>query len=366
MATSQLKLYGNISDWNNNSATEMVERLNIAASSSDTVELHIHSYGGSVVEGNMIYNAIAKCPKPVHVYIDGIAASQASIVAMAGTRRYMAENAFLMVHAPAGGTGGRGTAADHAATAKALTAMERMFVKTLTSASGRPEAEVKRWLAADTWFSAAEALEMGLIDGIVDPVAKSIAPPPAESIATSSVDTIYNLYTAALDSKPNINNQKSTMNKELLIKTLGLKGVTAESSDAEVEAAIVAYHAAATKTAADAEDRLRASAEAQITAELDPIKSKVTAEQMTHFREVGCKCGIEALRAVIKPIVGTVSITDMIGKGSAGAAAAGSASWNFDQWQKNDPTGLEKLAREDYDGFNALYKAKFGTEAPKQ
>lgn len=369
MAKSTIKLYGNISQWNYNSAEDMVARLDEAAKISDEVDIHIHSYGGSVIEGNVICNAIKKCNKKVNAYIDGIAASMSSIVAMYATKIYMSENAFLMIHAPAGMTEGRGTIQEHQTTIKILTAMERNFLKALMARSSKDENTVKQWLESDTWFSAEEALAMGLIDGIVDPVAKDVDRLTIETATAVSVEAAYNQYTAALTAadtqKPINSNPKNQMNKELLIKTMGLTGVTADSSEAEIEAALIASHNANQQAVTAANAKIKSQHDAQITAAINAFKGKITTEQETSFREIGEKCGIETMQAALKPLSEQRSFSDMIAGVTTAGASTSSTSWDFDAWQKNDPVGLDKMSKDNYDAFNALYMAKFGANAPK-
>lgn len=68
------------------------------AKESDTVNLYINSMGGNVKEALGIYNALKRCPATVNVYIDGFAASAASVIAMAGDRVVMPRNTTMMVH----------------------------------------------------------------------------------------------------------------------------------------------------------------------------------------------------------------------------------------------------------------------------
>lgn len=369
MAKATIKLYGNIAQWNYNSAQDMVARLDEAAKTSDEINIHIHSYGGSVIEGNVICNAIKKCEKKVNAYVDGIAASMSSIVAMYASKVYMSENAFLMIHAPAGMTDGRGTIKEHQTTIKILTAMERNFLKALMARSGKDEATVIKWLENDTWFSAEEALEMGLIDGIVDPVAKDVDRLAIESATAVSVEAAYNQYTAALATaetqKPIIKKPKNQMNKELLIKTMGLTGVTADSSEAEIEAALIAKHNSDQQAITTANALVKSQHDAQITAAITACKGKITIEQEASFREIGEKCGIETMQAALKPLSEQRSFSDMIAGTTTAGASTSSASWDFDAWQKNDPVGLDKMSKDNYDAFNALYKVKFGANAPK-
>lgn len=362
MGKATIKLYGDISSWNNNGAARMPERITEAALGAEVVDMHIHSYGGAVLEGNALCNAIRNSPVPVDAYIDGVAASMASIVALAARKVYMSENAFLMIHAPSGCVNGRGTAAEHTRMAKALAEMEKNFVKVLTAKTGKDEKAVRAWLEGDNWFSAQQALEAGLIDGIVDPIAKEVTAPSADQVAAGDVESIYAMYTACLtkDSQPKNNN----MDKQQIIDTLGLTGVTAASSDADIMAAMTAKLNAEKEAKKKAEDELKAQKAAQITAKLDEFKDKLTTEQRKQYQAVGEQMGIEALDAVLVPLAAKPTFSAMIA-GSAGQPTPTAGYKTFDEYMEKDPAGLEALAETNYEAFNALYRAKFGTDAPK-
>ena len=314
----------------------------------------------------MIYNAIKNSPVPVDCYVDGLAASMAAIVLTAADKAYMAENAFLLFHAPASATNGRGTAEEHLQAANALAEMEKLFVKTLVSRTGKPEEQVKKWLQGDNWFSAEQALKEGLIDGITNPVARNIHTlTPAEAKASTPRE-VYDIYSAYLT---NNQNDKNDMNKKEVIEAYTLAGVTENSTEAEIIAAMekkLKDEQTARKTA---EDRLKEQQAAAITAALDEVKGRITPEQRAQYQAIGEKVGIEALRVALQPYRQKPTITDML-HGAVSAGGSGSVrpdknNWTFDDWQAKDPRGLEALAQVDYEAFNALYNAKYGTNAPK-
>lgn len=365
-----IQLYGEIFDWSRNSALEMIAQIERAATGADEIELHVHCYGGSVIEGNMIYNAIKKSQIPVDAYIDGVAASMAPIVLMASRKIYMSENAFIMLHAPAGSTAGRGTAEEHAQAAKSLGAMEGLFIKAVMSRTGAAKEQVQQWMRGDNWFSAAQALKEGLIDGIVDPIANNIQTLTSEDVNGSKIETIYDLYTATLCAKseihkPNNINQINQMDKAELITALGLSGVTANSTDAEVQQSIVAQLATERAAREEAQRQLKEHSGTQISAMLDSVKEKITADQRTQFQAIGEKLGVQALEAVVAPIRDSKSFSAMLAGAEKGSPAAMSASWTFEDWQTKDPAGLERMACAEPDNFAALYKAQFGVDISK-
>jgi ATP-dependent protease ClpP protease subunit len=130
--------------------------------------VRINSPGGSVFDGVAIYNALKRHDAAITVWIDGIAASIASMIAMAGDEVVMSENAMLMLHDPSGLV--MGTAADMRAMAEALDKMKAGMVAAYRDKSGREDAEIEALLAAETWLSAGEAVALGLADRVEQPV----------------------------------------------------------------------------------------------------------------------------------------------------------------------------------------------------
>lgn len=132
------------------------------------VDLRLNSPGGSVFDAVAIHNAIQRHAGIVTVWIDGIAASAASYVAMAGDEIVMPENAFLMIHDPAGLV--MGTAEDMRAMAEALDKVKGSLVSGYAAKSGRTPEEVSALMAAETWFDASDAVAQGFADRLIEPV----------------------------------------------------------------------------------------------------------------------------------------------------------------------------------------------------
>lgn len=132
------------------------------------IDLRLNSPGGSVFDAVAIYNALQRHAGTITVWIDGIAASAASYIAMAGDEIIMPENAFLMIHDPSGIV--MGTAADMRDMAGALDKMAASMMRGYAAKSGRPEGEIAALMAAETWFDAQGALELGLATRMEEPV----------------------------------------------------------------------------------------------------------------------------------------------------------------------------------------------------
>ncbi|WP_052077315.1 head maturation protease, ClpP-related [Thalassobacter sp. 16PALIMAR09] len=132
------------------------------------IDLRLNSPGGSVFDAVAIYNALKRHAGDITVWIDGIAASAASYIAMAGDTVVMPENAFLMIHDPSGLV--MGTAEDMRATAEALDKVKGSLIQGYAAKSGKADDEIATLMAAETWLDAKEALDLGFIDRIAEPV----------------------------------------------------------------------------------------------------------------------------------------------------------------------------------------------------
>jgi ATP-dependent protease ClpP protease subunit len=132
------------------------------------IDLRLNSPGGSVFDAVAIYNALQRHDGTITVWIDGVAASAASYVAMAGDEIVMPENAFLMIHDPSGLV--MGTAADMREMADTMDKIAGAMVRGYAARSGRSEEEIAALMAAETWFDAEAALEAGLATRMAEPV----------------------------------------------------------------------------------------------------------------------------------------------------------------------------------------------------
>ena len=132
------------------------------------IDLRLNSPGGSVFDAVAIYNALKRHSGDITVWIDGIAASAASYIAMAGDEIVMPENAFLMIHDPSGLV--MGTAADMREMADTMDKIAGSMVRGYAGRSGRSEEEIAALMAAETWFDAEAAIAAGLATRMVEPV----------------------------------------------------------------------------------------------------------------------------------------------------------------------------------------------------
>lgn len=150
-------------------AKAFVNEITAVAATAKTIHLRINSPGGSVFDGIAIANAIkeVKDRSDVRViaHVDSLAASMASVIALAAHETLMAENAFFMIHDP--WTFTIGNASQLRKDADLLDKLGDTAIRAAYIAkTGKSEDEIKAWMADETWFTAEEALAAGFVDSI--------------------------------------------------------------------------------------------------------------------------------------------------------------------------------------------------------
>lgn len=165
---AEVFIYGDIGEsWSEESVTAAAFVREVSALDVDALTVRLNSYGGSVADGLAMYNALKRHKASVTVAIDGIAASIASLVAMAGDTVEMAENALLMVHAPWGVAAGNAAAMREFA--DTLDIWAQAMATSYAAKTGRPLEEMLALLTdgVDHWLDAEQARTEGFIDNIV-------------------------------------------------------------------------------------------------------------------------------------------------------------------------------------------------------
>lgn len=168
----ELVLYGFVGEslWREGfTSSEVLQALAEHGTDNDLTVL-LNSGGGYAFEGIAIYNALKAHKGTVTVKIDAIAASAASVIALAGDSIVMRAGSELMIHDPSGST--YGTASDHDKTSAALNKLAEQMSSLYSARSGKDLAEVRQIMKDETWFTAEEAVEAGFADEAEEAKAK--------------------------------------------------------------------------------------------------------------------------------------------------------------------------------------------------
>jgi ATP-dependent protease ClpP protease subunit len=140
-----------------------------------TLRVRIDSPGGDVFDGLAIYNDLVACAARVEVEIVGLAASAASVVAMAADRIEIAASAFVMVHRA--WSFALGNAGDLRHTAGVLDQVDTVLAEIYADATGQQLKKIIDWMSAETWLDGQAAVDAGFADALID------IDPPARAFA---------------------------------------------------------------------------------------------------------------------------------------------------------------------------------------
>jgi ATP-dependent Clp protease protease subunit len=160
--------------------TKLVAKQLKEAGELNEIEVRINSPGGSAYDGLAIHNLLKDHPAKVTVVVDGVAASAASLIAMAGDTVRIPKNALMMLHEPS--TFAFGNMSEMRKTIEQLEAVNSASIETYAAKTKQPSERVAAWLKEETWFTGQEAVEAGL----ADTTDKEISKPPAESKAAAA------------------------------------------------------------------------------------------------------------------------------------------------------------------------------------
>ena len=163
----ELLLYGDISDstwWGDEITPKNFKEELDSLGDIKTLNVYINSGGGDVFAGQAIYSMLKRHSATVNVYVDGLAASIASIIAMAGDSVKMPKNAMLMVHNP--WSFGMGNANDFRKLADDLDKVRESMISVYEDKTGMEKESIVELMDAETWMTAEEAVEFGFADEI--------------------------------------------------------------------------------------------------------------------------------------------------------------------------------------------------------
>lgn len=163
----ELLLYGVISDsswWEDNVSPKQFKADLDALGDVDEIRVFINSDGGDVFAGQAIYSMLKRHKAKITVHVDGLAASIASVIAMAGDTVYMPKNAMMMIHNP--WTIAFGTADDFRKLAEDMDKIRESLIVAYQDKSGQDREKIIEMMDAETWMTAEEAVELGFADEI--------------------------------------------------------------------------------------------------------------------------------------------------------------------------------------------------------
>jgi ATP-dependent Clp protease protease subunit len=185
----------------------------LEAAAGQDVEVHISSVGGSAFDAIAIYDLLKKYPGNVTTYIDALAASAASIVAMGGQNIVMSKYALLMIHKPMVGSGGN--ADELLKDAQMLNVVQSRLAQIYMDKTGLDGVTVNSLINSVTWMTADQALDLGFIDQVEDYSAEITN----HAIIKKYTSNAPAIYQRCINKILNTNSNMNIENRDLIDKT---------------------------------------------------------------------------------------------------------------------------------------------------
>jgi ATP-dependent Clp protease protease subunit len=184
----------------------------LEAAAGQDVEVHISSVGGSAFDAIAIYDLLKKYPGNVTTYIDALAASAASVVAMGGKTVVMSKYALLMIHKPMVGSGGN--ADELLKDVQMLNVVQSRLAQIYMDKTGLDGFTINNLINAVTWLSAEQALDLGFVDQVED-YSTAIT---NSALIKNYISTAPAVYQRCINKILNKNSNMNIENKELIEK----------------------------------------------------------------------------------------------------------------------------------------------------
>lgn len=188
------------------SSKSFTEELAKIPDSVNLIDVRINSPGGSVFEGYTIYNRLKQHKAEIHVHIDGMAASIASVIALAGDKIFMAETSQMMIHKPM--VCACGNSDELLKMVDMLDNIENQIIKVYREKTGIDFFEIQQMMKEDFWILPEAAIDMGFVDEIVS-ISDSM-----QFAANASVEKFVN-DAKWLKSTPKINSNSDKIKEKI-------------------------------------------------------------------------------------------------------------------------------------------------------
>jgi len=356
--TAEIYLYDNIGPGGVD-AGEFVKELQFLDSLGlAEIKVRINSNGGSVLDGFGIFSAIMNAKTPINTYVDGIAASIAGIIALAGQKRFIVDFGRIMIHDPHFNKPDNEVDAKEA---EVLAGIKDSLVLIFTNHTEKTAEQISAIMANESWYSAEDAQAEGFIDEII-PTAR------IKELAAASIAQIFN---AIIDNNKTevLNPNKKIMDNLKTHFNLDENATEADVLDqiktleTQAEALKTANETLTTdKEALEAEKETLTNAVDQLETEIANLtvvaaikEGKVSAKDKETLVE-NAKKDLYSFKTILNSVkLAPVSITDTIKAADTNGADAGRNGWTIRDWEKNDPKGLFKMTQQDPDQYNKLF-----------
>lgn len=327
------------------SGTSFANEILYLQDKCNKIKVRINSIGGSVLDGYSIVSAILNSKVECETYIDGLSASIAGVIAMAGKRVYMADYGTLMLHNPSG-----------VENKEVLNLVKDTLVTILSNRTQKTAEEVSRMMDVETWLSANQCLEMGLIDKIISSNKKIKMP------ITNNVNDMVLIYNKLITNKINM---KQITNKlgisddsteEVIVAEIEKKEAVISEVQAENEslkARLAEIEAKDNEAKEKALEDLKNKATEMVEKAITEKKIDASEKEATIEMAVNNFSFVSNMLAKINNVKDAVKVFEV--KNVAKTNNEDRSSWTIRDWEKKDAKGLSEIMNSTPEIYTEMY-----------
>jgi ATP-dependent protease ClpP protease subunit len=328
-----------------------------------TINVHINSGGGSVIDGLSILRSMQLFDGIINTHVEGVAASIAGVLAMGGKTRSIVDFGRIMIHDPSFS----GNEALDEKQQKAVDAVRQMLIVIFDKNTTMTTDEISSIMTAETWFDAAESLSRGLVDKVIDTERKFENIFKGETNVAAMVNRATTIY-----NKPNTEIQKRKMIN--LTSHLKLAENAAETAIIDAVKVIEENAAIVDGKLNDANATIAANATEitslkKVVATADVDKAITAGQIKKESRAAMIELAIEnqkAFNAIVENVpVKAAKIMDLLNDGKPDADLSILINGkSFRELEKTDNALLNRIEKEDVKMFNKMYFNQYGVKHP--
>jgi ATP-dependent Clp endopeptidase proteolytic subunit ClpP len=357
--SAEILLYGFIGNWQNTDSKRFISDFKKLESAHEQINVRINSGGGDVFEGISIYNTLKNSTATIHIYIDGLAASMASVIALAGSKIFMSRYAQLMIHRVSGSANGDSDKMRE--TANLMDELGKSLLDIYADKTGIEKETIQNtWLqrGKDTWFNANDAVQQKLVDEIFDGVIKKS---PSKNKNQKEVWQFYNLQ---------IENSLNSNQMEILSQFISFYKLNENATAQDILAAMQTQSNHNRNLQDEVEklkeensafqNQLQESNKQKIKDLVDnAIKAnRITEDQRATYVALA-EANFDATKSALNAITPYRSIASQLQTTSEETPEYKT----FREYQEKAPELLAEMKEKDFQKFNALFKKEFGKNA---
>lgn len=354
--TPEILLYGFIGSWKDTDSNRFISDLKKLETSNQKINVRINSGGGDVFDGITIYNALKNSKAEIHTYIDGVAASMASVIALAGSKIFMSRYAQLMIHRVSGSANGDSDKLRE--TADLMDELSKSLLDIYSAKTGIEKETIQNtWMqrGKDSWFNASDAVKQKLADEIFDGVIKKS---PNKKDNAEEVWKFYNLQ---------IENSLNNNDMQILNQFKSIYGLPETATEQDVLAAFQNQQNKSRELSEENEKLKKQNSEFQNQLQesqkqkvKDLIEGAVKSNRITEEQRATYVALAEANYDATKVALNAITPYRSIASQLQTTSEEPPEYKTFREYQEKAPSLLAEMKEKEPVRYQSLYKKEFG------